>query len=598
MVEKMYYKGYDVARKTMYDNIDTLIENSVFENKKIYIFGTSKIAVMILHFMKKKDIEVTGIIDNDKNKQGYVVGELKVEDPTVLAAYDEEKIILIASSYQEEMILQLENMGYKMDKNIIKIIDLPLLMNDYSFVDRTGYIEMKEKDIRLHQMNIMKYLKKVCEKNNIDYYLAYGTLLGGVRHRGFIPWDDDVDIYIKGKDVDRLARLINQSDRYKMVTCNNCEDFFDQIPLLVDCNSVVDLNCFPLQATTGISIDIFPLYGVPSKEKELETYVEKLKNLEMEKWNCLYDKKKCHLATLKLNEYISSYDFDESEYTGFFLSPYFTKDYIRTECFAEKQYIMYEDEEYCIPGGYEEVLTTIYGDYMQLPPVEKRGKRHYYKAYYPHNIESQKDKNKIYWNQYYNQNKSINFPSNFAKDIACQLEKGKLLVDLGCGNGRDSVYFESIGMNVIAIDMSEVAIKRLKKDNKEKNIQFYNGDFVKETGFYACEPDYFYSRFTIHAITEQQQNELIKNVYQNMKPGGKFFIEVRSVLDDIYGLGEEIDRNTYVYEGHSRRFIEQRELQEELEKQGFKVIFSEENRDFAPFKDQNPIVLRMIVEKK
>lgn len=598
MVEKMYYKGYDVARKTMYDNIDTLIENNVFENKKIYIFGTSKIAVMILHFMKKKDIEVTGIIDNDKNKQGYVVGELKVEDPTVLAEYDEEKIILIASSYQEEMILQLENMGYKMDKNIIKIIDLPLLMNDYSFVDRTGYIEMKEKDIRLHQMNIMKYLKKVCEENNIDYYLAYGTLLGGVRHRGFIPWDDDVDIYIKGKDVDRLARLINQSDRYKMVTCNNCEDFFDQIPLLVDCNSVVDLNCFPLQATTGISIDIFPLYGVPSKEKELETYVEKLKNLEMEKWNCLYDKKKCHLATLKLNEYISSYDFDESEYTGFFLSPYFTKDYIRTECFAEKQYIMYEDEEYCIPGGYEEVLTTIYGDYMQLPPVEKRGKRHYYKAYYPHNIESQKDKNKIYWNQYYNQNKSINFPSNFAKDIACQLEKGKLLVDLGCGNGRDSVYFESIGMNVIAIDMSEVAIKRLKKDNKERNIQFYNGDFVKETGFYACEPDYFYSRFTIHAITEQQQNELIKNVYQNMKPGGKFFIEVRSVLDDIYGLGEEIDRNTYVYEGHSRRFIEQRELQEELEKQGFKVIFSEENRDFAPFKNQNPIVLRMIVEKK
>ena len=128
-------------------------------------------------------------------------------------------------------------------------------------------------------------------------------------------------------------------------------------------------------------------------------------------------------------------------------------------------------------------------------------------------------------------------------------------------------------------------------------VKFYQGDFVNDDKLYSCAPDYFYSRFTIHAINEEQQNVLIKNVYKHLREGGRFYIEVRSVKDDIFGLGQEVARNTYIYEGHSRRFVVKEELEEQLKDEGFKVVYAEENRQFAPFKDQDPIILRIIAEK-
>ena len=152
-------------------------------------------------------------MDNDKNRWGGKLENIDIYPPQILEDYQENAVILIASSYQSEMIGQLEKMGYKMLENIIKVIDLPELMKDYSFVDRSGKQEMNDDQIRECQYGIMKFLKKICDENDIDYYLAYGTLLGAVRHHGFIPWDDDVDIYIKGKDIDKFADLVNKSER-------------------------------------------------------------------------------------------------------------------------------------------------------------------------------------------------------------------------------------------------------------------------------------------------------------------------------------------------------------------------------------------------
>ncbi len=383
MKESTYYVGYSAARDVMYARLQELLDKKAFDKKKVYMFGTSKIASMIISFLNKNGVYLEGIVDNNPKNQGHKIAGLMVEKPESLVDGGEEVIILIASSYQKEMIEQLEKMGYLLDKNIIKVIDLPELMTDYSFADRRQYQVMPEKEIRERQLNLMRYLKKICEENKIDYYLAYGTLLGAVRHSGFIPWDDDVDIYVNGNDIDRLAELIYKSEQYELITCKNCHSYYGQVALMVDRNSVADVNCFPLQATTGISIDVFPLYGLPSPGRQLEEYIEKLKELEMKKWNCLYDKEMCHKATLELNDYISSYKLEAAEYTGFFLGTEFTKDYLKREFFDTKDFLMFEGEEFCVPGQYKEILRVIYGDYMKLPPKEKRGGRHYYKAYYP-----------------------------------------------------------------------------------------------------------------------------------------------------------------------------------------------------------------------
>ena len=199
------------------------------------MFGTSKIANMIIGYLQEKHIVISGVIDNDKRKQGYEINGVTVYNPDILKKRDvDQVIVLIASSYQEEMIDQLEKMGYVNNKNILKVIDLPLLMNDYTFVNRDGYKMMSGKEIRNRQIEIMKYVKEICNENSINYYLAYGTLLGAARHGGFIPWDDDVDIYVDGKDINRLAELVNNSSRYQMITCRNNSHYLDQLPIIVD----------------------------------------------------------------------------------------------------------------------------------------------------------------------------------------------------------------------------------------------------------------------------------------------------------------------------------------------------------------------------
>ena len=95
----------------------------------------------------------------------------------------------------------------------------------------------------------------------------------------------------------------------------------------------------------------------------------------------------------------------------------------------------------------------------------------------------------------------------------------------------------------------------------------------------------------------EQQQELLDNVFGSLKKGGLFFIEVRSVNDDIFGKGNEIARNTYIYDGHFRRFIVLDDLIQELKEAGFSIVRSEEKIGFAPYKDTDPMIIRIIAQK-
>ncbi|WP_207741083.1 class I SAM-dependent methyltransferase [Paraclostridium bifermentans] len=202
-----------------------------------------------------------------------------------------------------------------------------------------------------------------------------------------------------------------------------------------------------------------------------------------------------------------------------------------------------------------------------------------------------------YWNNYYKKNLAPKEASNFAWYIMKYLEKNKFIIELGCGNGRDSLFFTNNGINVLAIDQSEAIIDDLKVKNKYKNIKFIQDDFVNSKLLDEIKVDYVYSRFTIHSITEEDEEKLIKRVYNCLKNKGMFFIEVRSVKDELYGLGEKIARNAYIYDDHYRRFIVIDELVKNLEKNGFKIILAQESRDWAIYKDSNPIIIRIIAKK-
>lgn len=201
----------------------------------------------------------------------------------------------------------------------------------------------------------------------------------------------------------------------------------------------------------------------------------------------------------------------------------------------------------------------------------------------------------IYWNNYYKNNLAIDAPSPFASDILSKLETGKHLVDLGCGNGRDSLFFAKNGLNVTAIDRSEQAIYILK--NKNLSLKFICDNFVDNEELYSKHYDYFYSRFTIHSIYAKEQQKLLQNVFNALKPDGLFFVEVRSVKDFIFGKGTFVERNAYIYNGHFRRFIVLEELLSDLEKIGFKIENSLEQAGFAKFENEDPVVIRIIARK-
>lgn len=202
-----------------------------------------------------------------------------------------------------------------------------------------------------------------------------------------------------------------------------------------------------------------------------------------------------------------------------------------------------------------------------------------------------------YWNQYYASEEAETEPSLFAKFVYKHLEPEKRLADIGCGNGRDSLYFARQGLEVYSVDASETATERLCRKAPE-NLYVKTDNFIHFVGSYEQYFDYLYSRFTIHAITGEEQEQLLDYAYRALNKDGCLFIEVRCKKDELYGCGELVEKDTYFYNGHRRRFIEKEELEEALNKTGFTVLYSKENRGFAPYRNMDPIVLRVIGQKR
>ena len=230
------------------------------------------------------------------------------------------------------------------------------------------------------------------------------------------------------------------------------------------------------------------------------------------------------------------------------------------------------------------------GDRTPLEQVEEIER-----VFYPNIVENPID-NTEYWNRYYQNKVCSTLPSPFAQYVSTLVEPGKTLVDLGCGNGRDAIYFAGQGLNVVGMDLSASAIEMLQAQNIP-NARFVCGDFISDPTHTPGCYDYAYSRFTIHAINPKQETMLLQAMYQALKPGGKFFIEVRSVHDPIYGKGQPVERNAFFYDNHYRRFIVLGELTHSLEQCGFRVEYAREQTGFAPYGNDDPPVIRIVAAK-
>ena len=235
------------------------------------------------------------------------------------------------------------------------------------------------------QLDILCRCKEVCERHNIPYYLCYGTLLGAVRHKGFIPWDDDIDIMIPAHMISMFKKYFieefGNSYFYSDITTENiCLEPWPKIRRS-DTTSMPEIFS-KIDANWGICIDIFPMYplhdsNLLNKMKFNLSYLsEVLLRAETAKYikNSSFKLKMIEKIPYKLRKFFAntfirvlSMGSTESEYVfdGFMKLK-------RSDISAKEKELDFEGVSFKVPVNFDRYLTDAYGDYMTPPPLEER----------------------------------------------------------------------------------------------------------------------------------------------------------------------------------------------------------------------------------
>jgi lipopolysaccharide cholinephosphotransferase len=247
-------------------------------------------------------------------------------------------------------------------------------------------------------LNLLKVFKTFAKQEDFKFMLCGGSLLGAVRHNGFIPWDDDIDLHISKETYEKLIDrikvnpYIDEERRYKLLAPAKYPNAYPFLKL-VDTKTVLYEKDLSRKYAIGLYLDIFCLSYLPEDMKEHEALFnqqQKYKafnkilvagNFSTLKYKLVYPfvfiAKLILLAIGKNSEYwgkkILALDtYKESNFIGNVQWPSSVRDRFPREWFEDTVSLTFEDTEFDAPICYKEVLETLYGDYMQLPPIEKR----------------------------------------------------------------------------------------------------------------------------------------------------------------------------------------------------------------------------------
>ncbi len=140
--------------------------------------------------------------------------------------------------------------------------------------------EIPADTMRSMQLEMLKYIDEICTSNNLRYYAAYGTLLGTIRHNGFIPWDDDIDLYMPRSEYEKFSELLqNDSAYYKTISIEENEDYFHPFAKVYDSKTTIIENGIPTKYDMGVYIDIFIIDGLPDNQRTAIKHYKKCHRL-------------------------------------------------------------------------------------------------------------------------------------------------------------------------------------------------------------------------------------------------------------------------------------------------------------------------------
>lgn len=402
MSELILYNG-------MHEIINTMKHlESPQRNKEIAWFGNAREVPLINALLAEHNLKISYVIDNDSKKWNQAISEvypidyynsvcpvsntnLTIHSPKLIDSIKEHSIFMLSSRYNKQITEQLISLGvapediYAFSTRVEDgIMTVPEVRNKISNCQRMNLKEMQKTEFHL-----LEVLDQYCAANNLRYFLAGGTLIGAVRHHGFIPWDDDIDVYMPYEDYLFLMKNFPKEGRYLAIDWENDNNYFLPFGKLMDTETYLLHSGYPIQGLMNVYIDIFPIAGHVAPELREERWK---KNIEMDNlWTEYYIARdffpeKATDIRQKVMDFRYGLSFDNEPYVGTMqIIPKQKQWAVDKCCYETATELIFEGKKFKAPKGYHEYLTLRYGDYMKLPDEKDRMTHSFYSYKFPSN---------------------------------------------------------------------------------------------------------------------------------------------------------------------------------------------------------------------
>jgi len=264
-------------------------------------------------------------------------------------------------------------------------------------------------EIKAYSLEVLCAIRDVCEAHGINYSLTGGTLIGAVRHMGFIPWDDDIDVMMPRPDYDRFIRLVTEEEGvpFRLLCAERCGEAYPY-PFAKACHPdtvLIERRMQTPGAELGVYVDIFPVDGVGDT---MSAAVRRCKRFQfwhglkvcknwttyrtskLRKWYYEPFRYGCYLLSKlftrrfidrKLDRFARKKPFATTAYAGRLVGDFGSKEIAPRALFETTHTVEFEGQAFRAIVDHDTFLTNLYGDYMTLPPAEKQVTHHEFDAY-------------------------------------------------------------------------------------------------------------------------------------------------------------------------------------------------------------------------